>query len=78
MPLRGAHLTAPNFHGSRPLHEKRENYAPRKFSAIRYVYFPGMTVSTEAYVTTAQGDASVVTQATMVADVSVYQAVLQA
>ena len=30
-------FAAPNFRGSRPIREKRENYAPRKFGAIRYI-----------------------------------------
>ena len=30
-------FAAPNFRGSRPIREKRENYAPRKFGAIRYL-----------------------------------------
>ena len=28
-----------NFHGSRAIRENRENYAPRKFGAIRYATF---------------------------------------
>ena len=28
-----------NFRGSVPIREKRENYAPRKFGAIRYIDF---------------------------------------
>ena len=31
-------FAAPNFRGSRPICEKRENYAPRTFGAIQYVH----------------------------------------
>ena len=37
-PVSHAFFAAPNFRGSRPIREKRENYATRKFGAIRYIY----------------------------------------